>query len=111
MALQHIEEPEKAAQKPTYSQEHPVADAESQVAAQNDEMSEKTHGLSKSRFAILFTCIILGSFLIGYVRISFYIVEHYVDDQLQDSSCIATLTPVITDDFHALNNIGWYQIA
>jgi hypothetical protein len=33
------------------------------------------------------------------------------DGQFQDTSCIATLTPVITDQFHALNDIEWYLVA
>ncbi|KAJ5784891.1 uncharacterized protein N7503_010103 [Penicillium pulvis] len=94
MELQNISKPDEAAQKFAHSQEQPIADAESEAAAQGDGMSENIHSLNGIRFALLFTCILLGSFFIGY-----------------DTSCIATLTPAITDQFHALNNLGWYQIA
>ncbi|KAJ5993977.1 hypothetical protein N7451_009701 [Penicillium sp. IBT 35674x] len=94
MEPQHIGKPDEAAQIFTHSQEQPIADAESEAAAQGDEMSGNTNGLNGIRFALLLTCILLGSFFIGY-----------------DTSCIATLTPVITDEFQALNNLGWYQIA
>lgn len=76
MELQHIGKPDEAAQKFTHSQEQPIADAESEAAAQDDEMSEDIHSLNGIRFALLFTCILLGSFFIGYVRISSYRAEH-----------------------------------
>ncbi|GAB7355313.1 hypothetical protein MBLNU459_g5847t1 [Dothideomycetes sp. NU459] len=28
-----------------------------------------------------------------------------------DSSCIGTITPVLTDEFHSLDDVGWYGIA
>lgn len=28
-----------------------------------------------------------------------------------DSSCVATITPVLTNEFHSLNDVGWYAIA
>ncbi|KAJ5300658.1 uncharacterized protein N7443_005660 [Penicillium atrosanguineum] len=43
------------------------------------------------RFAILFLSILAGDFFVGY-----------------DSSCVATLTTVISDEFGSLNEIGWY---
>nr|OQO22982.1 hypothetical protein B0A51_08261 [Rachicladosporium sp. CCFEE 5018] len=46
------------------------------------------------KFAIVFACILLGDFFVGY-----------------DTSCVATLTPVITAEFHAIDNLGWYGIA
>lgn len=76
MELQHIGKPDEAAQKFTHTQEQPIADAESEAAAQGDGMSEDTHGLNGIRFALLFTCILLGSFFIGYVHTSSYRVEH-----------------------------------
>ncbi|KAJ5671166.1 hypothetical protein N7507_000293 [Penicillium longicatenatum] len=67
---------------------------ESAAVARDEEVLENIHGPNGIRFALLFTCILLGSFMIGY-----------------DTSCIATLTPIITDHFHALNYLGWYQVA
>lgn len=46
------------------------------------------------KFAILFICILLGDFFVGY-----------------DSSCVATLTSVITDEFGTINDVGWYGTA
>ncbi|KAK6405762.1 hypothetical protein LTR95_018732, partial [Oleoguttula sp. CCFEE 5521] len=46
------------------------------------------------KFAVVFACILLGDFFVGY-----------------DTSCVATLTPVITAEFHAIDNLGWYGIA
>ncbi|KAJ5833514.1 hypothetical protein N7474_001825 [Penicillium riverlandense] len=95
MELQHAGEFDEAGQPFTCSQEHTRTGAESgSAASQADKKPENIHGPKGIRFALLFTCILLGSFFIGY-----------------DTSCIATLTPVITDQFHALNDVGWYQIA
>ncbi|WPG99008.1 Hypothetical protein R9X50_00181000 [Acrodontium crateriforme] len=52
------------------------------------ENPERPKGI---RFAVLFCCILLGDFFVGY-----------------DSSCVATLAPVITDQFNSLNQVGWY---
>lgn len=71
MELEYVVKPDVAAQKPTYSKEQPIADTESEAAAQGEEKSENIHGLNRIRFALLFTCILLGSFFIGYVRIFF----------------------------------------
>ncbi|KAJ5619235.1 hypothetical protein N7510_003219 [Penicillium lagena] len=95
MELQHAGEFEEARQTLPRSPDEANADVESGSAtAQVDEKPENDHRPKGIRFALLFTCILLGSFFIGY-----------------DTSCIATLTPVITDQFHALNDVGWYQIA
>ncbi|KAH8806146.1 putative efflux pump antibiotic resistance protein [Xylogone sp. PMI_703] len=48
--------------------------------------------LEGGRLVLLLICLCLGSFLVGY-----------------DSSCIGTLAPVITDQLHALNDLGWFQ--
>lgn len=68
-----------------------------------------------TRFALLFVSILLANFAIGYVRIHLrlekQILEQRTDHVLQDTSCIATLTPVITDQFQALQDLGWYTIA
>ncbi|KAJ5621967.1 hypothetical protein N7528_005199 [Penicillium herquei] len=54
----------------------------------DSENPERPKGV---RFAILFASILAGDFFVGY-----------------DSSCVATLTSVISDEFGGLNEIGWY---
>jgi hypothetical protein len=56
-----------------------------------DENPDRPTGF---RFAVVFACILFGDFFVGY-----------------DSSCVATLTPVLSDEFHAINDVGWYGIA
>jgi hypothetical protein len=65
------------------------------------------------RFALLYLCILLGSFSIGYVRdtSSQRSQTCQANASLQDTSCVATLTPTITDEYHSLKDIGWYAIA
>jgi hypothetical protein len=65
------------------------------------------------RFALLYLCVLLGSFFIGYVRDTGLptIANCQTDASLQDTSCVATLTPIITDEYHSLKDIGWYAIA
>lgn len=46
------------------------------------------------KFAVAYSCILLGDFFVGY-----------------DTSCVTTLTPVISDEFHAIGDVGWYGIA
>ncbi len=67
--LQHASELEEAGQASTFSEEKARAyDAESGTvvvpAKQKDENDDGPKGI---RFALLFTCILLGSFFIGYV--------------------------------------------
>ena len=69
MELRHAGKLDEAGQTFTRSQEQAGADAESgSVAAQADGMPETAHGPEGIRFSLLFTCILLGSFFIGYVR-------------------------------------------
>lgn len=72
------------------------------------------------RFALLLLCLFLGNFLVGYVRPSPGSGRMLSSGPnrdgpalivLKDSSCIGTLTPVITDQFHSLSDLGWYQTA
>lgn len=87
-------------------------DAESEsVAPQPDQNPENIDGPKGIRFTLSFTCILLGSFFIGYVRVTCHKRDRQADCLFQDTSCIMTLTPVITDQFHALSNLGWYQIS
>ena len=67
--LQHASEFDEAGQTFTRSKEQARADdAESgPVAAQADQRPENDDGPKGIRFALLFTCILLGSFFIGYV--------------------------------------------
>nr|OQO17924.1 hypothetical protein B0A51_12855 [Rachicladosporium sp. CCFEE 5018] len=59
----------------------------------DDEFEDPTRPAG-SKFAIVFACILLGDFFVGY-----------------DTSCVATLTLVITAEFHAIDNLGWYGMA
>jgi len=45
-------------------------------------------------FAVVYACILMGDFAVGY-----------------DTSCVTTLTPVITDEFNSIDDLGWYGIA
>ncbi|KAJ6115716.1 hypothetical protein N7523_006133 [Penicillium sp. IBT 18751x] len=57
----------------------------------DDEEIENPARPKGARFVILFLSILAGDFFVGY-----------------DSSCVATLTSVISDEFGGLNEIGWY---
>ena len=65
--LQDASERDQAAQTSTSSQEQARAEEESGSAA--DEKSENVHGPTGIRFALLFTCLLLGNFFVGYVRV------------------------------------------
>ncbi|KAK6442461.1 hypothetical protein LTR95_001293 [Oleoguttula sp. CCFEE 5521] len=54
-----------------------------------DDKIENSKRPTGFKFAIVFACILLGDFFVGY-----------------DTSCVATLTPVITAEFHAIDNMG-----
>jgi hypothetical protein len=88
-------------------------DASSRVApVLPDETSGEAQNITGRRFAILFACLLLGNFFVGYVRIATLFGNAFdADFQLKDTSCIATLTPIVTDQFQALNDLGWYTIA
>jgi hypothetical protein len=45
-------------------------------------------------FWVIYTGLLLATFVIGF-----------------DSNCVATIIPVITDEFHSLNDVGWYGTA
>jgi hypothetical protein len=45
-------------------------------------------------FAVVYACILMGDFVVGY-----------------DTSCVTTLTPIVTDEFNAIDDLGWYGIA
>jgi len=68
--LQHASELEEAGQTSTFSEEKARADdAESgSVVVPAEQKDENDDGPKGIRFALLFTCILLGSFFIGYVR-------------------------------------------
>ncbi|KAJ5201681.1 uncharacterized protein N7498_006344 [Penicillium cinerascens] len=71
-----------------------VPDKELFINANVNTTEEETENPSRPkgiRFAILFLSILAGDFFVGY-----------------DSSCVATLTTVISDEFGNLNEIGWY---
>ncbi|EME46920.1 MFS transporter-like protein [Dothistroma septosporum NZE10] len=70
-----------------------ISDQESNGNEQTDTDSAEIHPRGFRLFLLLIS-LFLGNFLVGY-----------------DSSCIGTLTPVITDQFNALNDLGWYQTA
>lgn len=69
LELQHAGDIDKPGPTPVSWQERANADTEARsVCAQADNDPEIDQSLNKTRFALLFTCILLGSFLIGYVR-------------------------------------------
>ncbi|KUI65597.1 Putative HC-toxin efflux carrier TOXA [Cytospora mali] len=61
---------------------------------QDDDEIENPNRPKGFRFAVVYSCILLGDFFVGY-----------------DTSCVTTLTPVISDEFHAIGDVGWYGIA
>lgn len=66
--LQDASEHDQATQTSTSPQEGARAEEESGSAAV--ETSERVHGPTGIRFALLFTCLLLGNFFVGYVRVS-----------------------------------------
>ncbi|RAL06827.1 putative efflux pump antibiotic resistance protein [Aspergillus homomorphus CBS 101889] len=73
---------------------HEAARDSGKIQPKASEPAGSAHELKGIRFVLLLACLFLGNFFVGY-----------------DSSCIGTLTPLITDQFHALNELGWYQTA
>ena len=69
----------------------PGKDDETQPGQNDTQPSPPSKGL---RFALSITSIFVMMFTIGY-----------------DTSCIATLIPVITDHYHSLQDLGWYTVA
>ncbi|KAH8811527.1 putative efflux pump antibiotic resistance protein [Xylogone sp. PMI_703] len=67
----------------------PISDPEH--AEDDVENPDRPKGFS---FAVVYTCILFGDFFTGY-----------------DSSCVGALTPVITNEFGSLDDVGWYGIA
>ncbi|KAJ5094686.1 hypothetical protein N7456_010547 [Penicillium angulare] len=59
------------------------------ASSSNSQEPPTLHGV---QLIGLLLCLFLGNFTIGF-----------------DSSCIGTLLVVLTDDFNALEDIGWYQ--
>ncbi|KAJ5289223.1 hypothetical protein N7478_002253 [Penicillium angulare] len=59
------------------------------ASSSNSQTPPTLHGI---QLIGLLLCLFLGNFTIGF-----------------DSSCIGTLLVVLTDDFNALEDIGWYQ--
>ena len=93
------------------SQARDKSDAESgSVGAETEDNQENVHRLKRTGFVLLITCILLGSCLLETAG-------GCLPQKCQADGCrripisFATLTPVITDEFHSLNDLGWYQIA
>ncbi|KAF3770557.1 hypothetical protein M406DRAFT_33124 [Cryphonectria parasitica EP155] len=63
-------------------------------STQGEDGTENPDRPKGVRFAIVYGCILLGDFFVGY-----------------DTSCVTTLTPVISDEFHSIGDVGWYGIA
>ena len=114
MELQCRGESHKATQSPTQAQGADEVNVESpSQTVECKDPSSKSYQIKDPKFAILFSCVLMMNFLIGYVSSksrrdseSTELTRHW-----QDTSCIATLTPVITDQFHALHDLGWYTVA
>ena len=67
------------------------------TAAKADDDNEEVENPNRPKgftFAVVYACILMGDFVVGY-----------------DTSCVSTLTPVITDEFASIDDLGWYGIA
>ncbi|KAF5873175.1 putative mfs transporter protein [Botrytis fragariae] len=64
------------------------------------EVVEELSYPNKVKFALIFGTLLLSTFVIGFVGAN-----------ATDSNCVATIIPVITDEFHSANDIGWYGTA
>lgn len=70
MQLQHADVCHATGGSPNISKDQAKCDLESgSVPEQEDKASENVQGPNGIRFAILFTCIFLAAFSIGYVRV------------------------------------------
>ncbi|KAJ5570579.1 uncharacterized protein N7459_010009 [Penicillium hispanicum] len=101
IALSPINVSQAAAQTAT------VPDGKLPVNPTENSASEEIENPARPRgvrFVILFLSILAGDFFVGYIDLA----DSSRPAELQDSSCVATLTSVISDEFGALNEIGWY---
>ncbi|KAK5731634.1 hypothetical protein LTR17_011226 [Elasticomyces elasticus] len=71
--------------------EKPLTVHDSQDSAQT---GDDTVYPGRLAFWVIYTGLLLATFVIGF-----------------DSNCVATIIPVITDEFHSLNDVGWYGTA
>ncbi|KAJ5500747.1 Major facilitator superfamily domain general substrate transporter [Penicillium expansum] len=74
-----------------HSSAKPAEPEAAESAEEGVENPERPKGI---RFVIVYSCILLGDFFVGY-----------------DTSCVTTLTPLISDEFKAIGDVGWYGIA
>jgi hypothetical protein len=87
--------------------------AEPEAAESAEEGTENPDRPKGILFVIVYSCILLGDFFVGYVS-RFCLLQlclaltRFV---LQDTSCVTTLTPLISDEFKATGGVGWYGIA
>lgn len=87
--------------------------AEPEAIESAEEGTENPDRPKGIRFVIVYSCILLGDFFVGYVS-RFCLLQlclaltRFV---LQDTSCVTTLTPLISDEFKAIDHVGWYGIA
>lgn len=87
--------------------------AEPEAAESAEEETENPDRPKGIKFVIVYGCILLGDFFVGYVS-GFCLLQlclaltRFV---LQDTSCVTTLTPLISDEFKAIDDVGWYGIA
>jgi MFS family permease len=63
-------------------------------AASEHEGRENPDRPTGFKFSIFFGAILMGDFAVGY-----------------DTSCVSTLTPMITTEFMSIDDLGWYGIA
>ncbi|OKL60564.1 hypothetical protein UA08_03943 [Talaromyces atroroseus] len=77
-------------------QEASVAHSGKELDSGKETASHQNSGepprLQGAKLILLLSCLFLGNFTIGF-----------------DSSCIGTLIVILTDQFDALQDIGWYQ--
>ena len=90
-----------------------VKSAEPEAAESAEEETENPDRPKGIRFVIVYSCILLGDFFVGYVsrfsllQLCLALTRFF----LQDTSCVTTLTPIISDEFKAIDDVGWYGIA
>jgi hypothetical protein len=62
---------------------------------------------------VLYYCgfIVLGMLLSRLRELIILSLADHLAHETQDSTCVGTLGPTISDEFNSLNDVSWYGIA
>lgn len=83
--------------------------------SQDDSQTDETHYPSDMTALVVMASVWLAFFLVALVStgLNFCVVLHLspANDSSQDRTILATAVPRITDQFHSIDDVGWYASA